>query len=147
MPLTLSAHPRRPKLAQMNEPIDPEAVVSRFFAAIEAADTDALRGLYHPSARVWHNNDDAEQDVAANLRVLRWVTRNVRGLRYDEIRRTLTADGRVLQQHVLRGVGPSGAEVAVPAAIIFSVDSAGLVTRIEEYLDSAATAPLTGVGQ
>ena len=131
----------------MNAATDPEAVVGRFFAAIEAADVETLQGLYHPAARVWHNNDDLEQDVAANLRVLRWVTRNVRELRYDEIRRTLTADGRVLQQHVLRGVGPSGAEVAIPAAIIFTVDADGLVTRIEEYLDSGATAALTGTSR
>ncbi|MGD9932390.1 MAG: nuclear transport factor 2 family protein [Dehalococcoidia bacterium] len=131
----------------MNAAADPEAVVGRFFAAIESADVETLRGLYHPAARVWHNNDDLDQGVTANLRVLRWVTRNVQGLCYDEIRRTLTADGRVLQQHVLRGVGPTGVEVAIPAAIIFTVDAAGLVTRIEEYLDSAATVALTGTSR
>ncbi|MCA9832208.1 MAG: nuclear transport factor 2 family protein [Dehalococcoidia bacterium] len=120
----------------------PEAVVARFFAAIEAGDTDTLQRLYHPGALVWHNTGNLEQDVTANLRVPRWVGRNVRGLKYGDIRRTLTGDGRVLQQHVLRGIGPSGTAVEIPAAIVFTVDSAGLVTRVEEYLDSAATAAL-----
>mgnify|MGYP001222891615 CR=1 FL=1 len=125
----------------------PEAVVARFFAAIEAGDTDTLQRLYHPGALVWHNTDDLEQDVTANLRVLRWVGRNVQGLKYGDIRRTLTGDGRVLQQHVLRGVSLSGAPVEIPAAIIFTLDSAGLVTRIDEYLDSAATAALVGTSR
>lgn len=131
----------------MHSGIDPASVVDRFFAAIEAGDIVTLTALYHPDARVWHNTDDAEQDVAANLRVLRWVGRNIQDFRYSEIRRTLTADGRVFQQHVLRGIGPDGAELAIPAAIVFTLDQDGRVTRIEEYLDSAATAALTGTAR
>lgn len=57
------------------------------------------------------------------------------GLRYDVLRRAQATDG-VLQQHVLRGRLPSGAEVELHAAMYLQVRD-GHITRIEEYLDSA----------
>ena len=74
----------------------------RFFAAVTAGDLDAVRAMYAPDAVIWHNNDGAEQSVEENLRVLRWVTSNVAGFRYEDVRRTATADG-FIEQHVLRG--------------------------------------------
>ncbi len=57
------------------------------------------------------------------------------GLRYDIVRRVPAPDG-VLQQHVLRGRLPNGAEVELHAAMYLQVRD-GRITRIEEYLDSA----------
>ena len=42
----------------------------------------------------------------------------------------------MLQQHVLRGQLPNGAEVELHAAMYLQVRD-GHITRIEEYLDSA----------
>jgi ketosteroid isomerase-like protein len=67
--------------------------------------------------------------------VLQGLHRSVSGLRYDVVRRALAADG-VLQQHVLRGQLPGGAEVELHAAMYLQVRD-GHITRIEEYLDSA----------
>ena len=110
-------------------------LVERFFAAIEAGDIDAVRAIYAPDAVIWHNDDLIEQPVEENLRVLAGLHRVVSGLRYDVIRRVPAPDG-VLQQHVLRGRLPDGAEVALHAAMYLQVRD-GHVTRIEEYLDSA----------
>ncbi len=46
-----------------------------------------------------------------------------------------------MEQHVLRGTGPSGAAVEIPACIVARVEN-GLITRLDEYLDSAHTASL-----
>ena len=46
------------------------------------------------------------------------------------------SDDGVLQQHVLRGRLPNGAEVELHAAMYLQVRD-GHITRIEEYLDSA----------
>jgi ketosteroid isomerase-like protein len=113
----------------------------QLFAAIASGDTEAVRGIYAQDAVIWHNNDRVEQTPDENLRVLRWVIRNVKDLRYEEVRRHATADGFV-QQHVLRGVAPNGTALEIPACIVCTVRD-GRIVRLEEYLDSAHTAPLT----
>jgi ketosteroid isomerase-like protein len=112
-----------------------EELVTRFFAALEAGDIDAVRAIYAPDAIIWHNDDLVEQPVEDNLRVLAGLHRAVSGLRYDVVRRAVTADG-VLQQHVLRGALADGTPVELHAAMYLQVRD-GHVTRIEEYLDSA----------
>jgi len=121
---------------------DPLAVAEHLFAAIEAGDVDAVRELYTPDTVVWHNSDGVEQSAEQNVKVLRWVIRNVRNLRYDEVRRERTERGFV-QQHVLRGTAANGAEVAIPACIVGVVKD-GRIVRLDEYLDSAHVRPLLG---
>ncbi len=110
-------------------------LVIRFFAALEAGDIGTLREIYAPDAVIWHNDDLVEQPVEDNLKVLQGLHRAVSGLHYDIVRRAATDDG-VLQQHVLRGRLPNGAEVELHAAMYLQVRD-GHITRIEEYLDSA----------
>ena len=112
-----------------------EELVVRFFAALEAGDIATLREIYAPDAVIWHNDDLVEQPVEENLKVLAGLHRVVSGLRYDIVRRVTAPDG-VLQQHVLRGHLPNGAEVELHAAMYLQVRD-GRITRIEEYLDSA----------
>jgi len=116
------------------------ALADRLFGAIEAGDVDAVRGCYAPDARIWHNFDDAEQDVEQNLATLRWMCGRLADRRYDVSRREVLDDG-VLQLHVLRGTTRSGEAFALPAAILVSM-AGGRVTRIDEYLDRAATTSL-----
>jgi ketosteroid isomerase-like protein len=114
--------------------------VERFFAAIEAGDVEALEGIYSPDARIWHNDDGAEQAVPDNLRVLRGLHRVVSDLHYEIVRRAEVTGG-VFQQHVLHGRLPDGSTVAMPAAMYLEI-AGGRVQRIEEYLDSAQAAPI-----
>ncbi|NVI89143.1 nuclear transport factor 2 family protein [Actinomadura sp. BRA 177] len=108
--------------------------------AITSGDTDALRAIYAPDARIWHNGDAAEQNVDDNLRTLRWLSRNLRDFRYEEIRRDPLPDGYV-QRHVLRGNLPDGTRVELPTCL-FATISDGRITRIEEYADSRGSDPL-----
>lgn len=115
------------------------AVADRLFAAITAADVDAVRAVYAPEARIWHNTDGVTQSAEENLVVLRWVTSHVKELRYEDVRRAATPDGFV-QQHVLRGtVGDVAIEI--PACIVATIH-AGRITRLDEYIDSAHVKPL-----
>ena len=123
-----------------DQPDDVEAVAARFFAAIEAGDTDALRSLYSPDAVVWHNTDGVEQTVDENLVVLGWVIHNVNGWHYEEVRRT-SYEGGFVQQHLGKGVAPSGLPFEMPACIVGQIAD-GRVTRIEEYIDSAGVEAL-----
>ena len=67
--------------------------------------------------------------------MLGWVTKNIAGLRYEEVRRHITPSGFV-QQHVLRGNAPNGKALEIPACILCTVVN-GRITRLDEYLDSA----------
>jgi ketosteroid isomerase-like protein len=117
-----------------------EELVVRFFAALEAGDIETLREIYAPDAVIWHNDDLVEQPVEENLKVLAGLHRVVSGLRYDITRRVPAPDG-VLQQHVLRGTLPNGADVELHAAMYLQVRE-GHITRIEEYLDSGKRAAI-----
>lgn len=115
-------------------------LAERFFAAISAGDIDAVRAIYSPDAVVWHNSDDATQDVEQNLATVRWATTNIAGFRYEQVRLQTTGTGFV-QQHITRGCAPNGAELSMPACLVCTVVD-GRITRVDEYLDSAHIAPL-----
>jgi ketosteroid isomerase-like protein len=110
-------------------------VADRLFAAVASGDVAAVEALYAPDCIVWHNFDNIGQTVAENLRTLRWLTRNVSNLSYDERRCEETASG-FLEQHVMRGADKAGNAIEVPVCMIGTVVD-GKITRIDEYLDSA----------
>jgi ketosteroid isomerase-like protein len=109
----------------------------KLFHAIESGDVDAIRNIYTPDTKIWHNNDGIAQSVDQNLAVLKWVITNIKSLKYTEVRRQPTPTGFV-QQHVLRGRFKDK-EIALPACIVATVEG-GRITRLDEYLDSAQTA-------
>ena len=85
---------------------------------------------------------DSPKSRDDNLATLAWVTRNLPGLSYTEIRRSATDDGFV-QRHVLVATNRAGRRVEVPACIVATVHD-GRITRLDEYLDSAAVAAMVG---
>lgn len=116
-------------------------VANQFFAAVEKGDMDAVKNIYSPDARIWHNFDDYASTRAENLMVLGWVSEHVKGFRFEEVRRNFLP-GAFVQQHVIRGTDEEGTEIHCPA--ILKVDVAdGHIARIEEYFD-AAQMPLGG---
>jgi|SRR5208282_3809549 ketosteroid isomerase-like protein len=119
----------------MNEPAMQTA--EKLFRAIENGDIDAIRNIYTPETKIWHNNDGIAQSVEQNLAVLKWVVSNIKNVKYTEVRRQPTLTGFV-QQHVLRGRFKDK-DIALPACIVATVED-GHITRLDEYLDSAQTA-------
>ena len=115
------------------------AAARALFGAIEKGDVEGVRRIYAPHAKIWHNTDGVEQNVEENLAVLAWVIANIMDVRYTDARLQPTPSGFV-QQHVLRGIF-KGSEIAIPACIVATVEN-GLITRIDEYLDSAQIAQL-----
>ncbi len=121
----------------MNDALD---VAERFFAAIEAGDVERIKAIYAPNAIIWHNNDQKEQTVDENLRVLDWVVRNLKNRHYRVTRRVAIPGGFV-QQHVLEADTANG-PFSMPACIVVEVKD-GRISRLDEYLDSGQTAVLT----
>jgi ketosteroid isomerase-like protein len=116
-------------------------VASRLIGAIEAGDFETFLACYAPGAVIWHNNDNLEQDPATVVKVLGWLRKRVDGLRYEELRVQPTPSGYV-EQHVLRGTMRDGSTLEVPACLVVTVVD-GLITRLDEYLDTAAVANLS----
>lgn len=119
-------------------------IADRLFTAIERGDVDAVREVYAPDVVVWHNHDGIEETREQNLVVLSWVVANLTDRAYEEVRRQPTPTGFV-QQHVLRFTRADGSRQEIPACIVVTCDlDAGLITRLDEYLDSAHIARITG---
>lgn len=117
-------------------------LAGRFFAAVVAGDIDRVRAMYAPDAVIWHAYTNEEQSVEENLRTLAAVAKYVKGFGYDDVRCAATESGFV-EQHVTRGVAPNGAAFTIPACIVCTVVD-WRITRLDEYFDSAAAAPLLG---
>ena len=114
-------------------------VAERFFRAIEAGDVERIKAIYAPDAIIWHNDDQKEQTVEENLRVLTWVTRNLTNRHY-RVKRRVAIPGGFLQQHVLEAQTANG-PFSMPDCIVVEVKD-GRIARLDEYLDSGQTAAL-----
>jgi ketosteroid isomerase-like protein len=119
-------------------------LAQRFFAAVEAGDIDQIRAIYAPDAVIWHNHDRKEQAVEENLKVLKWVARNLTKRRYL-VQRRVAIPGGFLQQHVLQAETVGG-PFSMPACIVVEVKD-GRISRLDEYLDSAQAAHLTNLAR
>ena len=117
----------------------------RFIAAIQSGDVEAVRASYAPDAKIWHNNDGVEQTVDQNIKVLGWFMRKIPDRHYRVLRVEALNNG-FLQQHVLEATLPDGTRWAMPACVVIKMEN-GLITRLDEYLDSAQAAALSAFGR
>jgi uncharacterized protein len=117
------------------------AVADRLMSAIEANDAAAATACYTPDARIWHNFDGIEQTVAENVATLGWLAKRLSNRKYEILARHLFAGGYV-QQHVLTGTLNDGTPFRMPACVIVHLRDDGLVSRLEEYLDTGHTKAL-----
>lgn len=117
----------------------------RFVSAIQAGDTAAVRACYAPDAKLWHNTDNIEQTPDQNMKVLDWFIRTLPDRHYRVIRREPLPDG-FLQQHVLEATLPDGSKWAMDACVVVKVEN-GVITRLDEYMDSAKSAQLRPFGR
>jgi ketosteroid isomerase-like protein len=117
------------------------AIADRLFAAMEAGDVDTLAGMWSDDVAVWQSADGRTRDKARGLRVIAWFVAASSDRHYDVLSRRLF-DGGFVQQHVLHGTAIDGTPYSMRVAMIIEVGADGLITRIDEYFDPAALAPL-----
>jgi ketosteroid isomerase-like protein len=116
-----------------------DALLDRLFAAISARDLDGAAQLYADDIEVHHNTSDHTRDRDGGLAVLGAFLSRTESVRYDVLERRHW-DGGAVQRHVLR-MRVGGADYAVEACIVFGF-AGGRISRIHEYLDGRALAPL-----
>ena len=115
-------------------------VADKVVEAVESGDAEALRAVYSPDLVMVLYTDGVQRnrdEAIAAFSALRDGLRDVRLVITD---RQPTPVGYVSQQ-VLHGTTRSGERVRVSHCLITRVDG-DRITRIDEYLDSAALKPL-----
>ena len=112
--------------------------IKRMFAAITQGDMDTFRSYYTPDAVVWHNHDEAEQNLDEVCQGLSHLVSISNWLRYDN-QVIYPAGSEHFVQHVLVADLKSGGTLRLPAMMHIETDGNGLITRLEEYFDSRAT--------
>lgn len=109
---------------------------------LNARDAEGVLRHYADDVAVWRNFDRRTLNKKQVTKVVGMLVSAIEGLHYEDVRVTPTVTGFV-QQHVLRGRAPSGEDLSVPACLVAEIRD-GLIVRVDEYLDSAAMAPLMG---
>lgn len=118
------------------------AIAARFAASSRENDADAYRALCAPGAVTWHNFDDAEVTTDQTVKTVGWLHRTVPDLAWHDVALYPTRTGFV-SQTIMTGTAPGGA-LRAHSCVIVTLDDAGLVTRVEEYLDPTQVAVLRG---
>ena len=116
-------------------------VAERLFAAIEKGDADAVAALWDDDVLVWKSAEPEDQIRKRALRVLFWFIDTTTERRYEILDRQFF-DGGFVQQHVLHATGRNGGSISMRVCIVIKVGANGLISRIDEYFDPAAIAPL-----
>jgi ketosteroid isomerase-like protein len=116
-------------------------VAQRLFAAIEEGDADAVGALWDDDVLVWKSAEPQEQVKKRALRVIFWFMDTTTERRYEMLDRQYF-DGGFVQQHVLHAKGRNGGSISMRVCIVIKVGANGLISRIDEYFDPAAIAPL-----
>jgi ketosteroid isomerase-like protein len=116
-------------------------VAQRLFAAIEGGDADAVGALWDDDVLVWKSAEPQEQAKTRALRVIFWFMDATIERRYEILDRQFF-DGGFVQQHVLHATARNGGSISMRVCIVIKVGANGLISRIDEYFDPAAIAPL-----
>jgi len=116
------------------------AFAERFIQALNEGNADTVRTFYAPDAAIWHNYDNAVQNLDDNMKVLEWMVRKAPQRSYHVVRREIIPGGW-FQHHVVEAKLASGREMKMFACCVITLKD-GLIHRIEEWLDPAQAAVL-----
>jgi hypothetical protein len=107
---------------------------------MQANDADVLGAVYSSDALVWHNTDRRDASIGELLDVVRLLAQQSScSMTVDE---RFVIDVGFFQTHTATYRFASGAGTQVQAALLAWVDDEGRISRVKEYLDSEALAPL-----
>lgn len=116
-------------------------MADRLFAAIEAGDADTVAALWDDDVAVWKSAEPEDQVKARALRVIFWFMGTTTQRRYEILDRQYF-DGGFVQQHILHASARHGGSISMRVCIVIKVGPNGLISRVDEYFDPAAIAPL-----
>ncbi len=122
---------------------DTARIADRLFGAIERGDVGELAALWSQDIVVWRQGGGRERDKARGLKVIAWFIESTTDRRYEVLDRRIF-DGGFVQQHIVNATARGGCPLSFRACLVVTVGADGAITRIDEYLDPADLAALTG---
>ena len=122
--------------------MDHDLLLDELFGAAEAGHWERFRSMFADDA-VLVQNVGEEQSIDQAMKTLPLSTADGTTLRYENIRR-LHGDLSVTEMHDAVFTKPDGRVVRIDICVVVQFNEAGQVIRADEYLDSAAAAPLFG---
>lgn len=118
-----------------------EECCARFFQYSAAHAWDAL-GRMCADGVVFARNGH-ETDLDGMMTTLHGLTHSGVEYSYENARRSVAAlEGRVVEQHRVTMRRGDGVEVSADVCVVLQFDELGSITRVDEYADTAAFAPL-----
>ena len=117
-----------------------DALLDQTFAAAEASDWVTFRSMFADDA-VLVQNVGAEQAVDEAMKTLPLFTADGTTLKYENIRR-VRGNSSITEMHDAVFTKPDGRVVRIDICVIAQFRDDGKIIRTDEYLDSAAAAPL-----
>lgn len=97
-----------------------------------------------PEAIAWHNTDEVDGLLATGFERMAAIRRVLPDFRFDKVV-ALDADGDVsVARYILKATLPDGSQLRVPGCLVVTAPG-GVVSRSEEYVDTAQLAPLAAV--
>jgi len=120
--------------------MDPAARTAQLFSIFESQEFDGLERLLAPEAKM-KQNGNPEHDVEGLLAFVQGLKNEGVSVAYSDVRRSV-GDGFVVEQHVVTLTRPDGKSAATDVCVVLRFDDDGLITRLDEYADSAVFASL-----
>ena len=120
--------------------MDNQQIAADLFSAFETGDMDTVRQLCAPEFRARQNLNN-EFDVETLIQFSQAVSAIVNDFRYEDVIRSATDSGFV-EEHTVRGTLPNGSQLTLVACVVADIEN-GKITRLREYVDTAAAAGLS----
>lgn len=121
--------------------------VHAFMDAITERDLDRYRWLCAPGYVLWHSYNQVEMDIERSIAALEMMIQVMPEIEYVD-RDIFEAPGdSAIAQYICRGSTILGEPVALHVMLRIFFDRAGLVLRIEEYVDSAECMAIRRAGE
>jgi ketosteroid isomerase-like protein len=118
-----------------------EQALDEFFAAAEIGDFERAGAVVTDDAVLWQNADGIERRFAEALPRLGRMYAKLGPWRYGDVRRVV-GDDAICEQHTVTFSRLGGPDVTADVCVVIRFGEDGRITRLEEYLDSAAVASL-----
>lgn len=120
--------------------VDLEARTAQLFEIFESQEFDGVESLLAADATM-KQDGNPEHDVAGLMAFVKGLKHDGVSVKYSDVRRSV-GEGFVVEQHVVTLTRPDGRLASTDVCVVLRFDDDGLISRLDEYADSAVFASL-----
>lgn len=120
--------------------MDLDTRTTQLFHVFESQEFDGLEGMLSPDAKM-KQNGNPEHGVEGLMAFVHGLKNEGVRVEYSDVRRSI-GELFVVEQHVVTLTRPDGKSASTDVCHVLRFDDDGLITRLDEYADSAVFATL-----